>query len=253
MNYERDIGMSWKVALIIVLLVLVGCTPAQTIVITATPQVVNTPRPARMAEVDIHSSTPSYYASNLPTRTPIPTIPPLPTPNEAGIAIYDPPIAIDDFMLTNQDGEMVHLYDFAGKYVLLAFGYTHCPDICPLTLAHYKRIKTLLRNDAQNIAFVFITVDIARDTPERMKAYISMFDETFIGLTAEDDLILRDVTAQYRATYEVQNRAGLLKEYPVIHSAGMYLMNPQGEWARFYAYGTSPNIIARDLAGVIGG
>lgn len=241
-----------QLACILILLFLVGCTPpAKTIVITATPQVVNTPRPARMAEVDIHSSTPSYYGGNLPTRTPIPTIPPLPTPNEAGIAIYDPPIAIDDFMMTDQDGEMVHLYDFAGKYVLLAFGYTHCPDICPLTLAHYKRIKMLLREQAENIAFVFITVDIARDTPERMKAYISMFDDTFIGLTAEDELILRDVTAQYRATYQIENRGGLLKDYAVIHSAGVYLMNPQGEWARFYAYGTSPNIIARDLAGLV--
>ncbi|MCL4252618.1 MAG: SCO family protein [Anaerolineae bacterium] len=245
--------MSWKLVCIVFLVALVGCTPAETIVITATPPVIDTPAPARMAEVDDHSSTPSFYASNLPTRTPVPTIPPLPTPNNDGISVYEPAITIDDFMLMNQDGEMVHLYDFAGQYVLLSFGYTHCPDICPLTLAHYKRIKTLLRDDAEKITFVFITVDIARDTPERLKEYIGLFDDSFVGLTAEDDLILRDVTSQYRVTYEVENRGGLLDEYPVIHSAGMYLMNPQGEWSRFYVYGTEPNVIARDLSGVLNG
>lgn len=238
---------------IVGLAVLVGCTPAQTIIITATPQAVNTPAPARMADVDVHSSTPSFYASNLPTRTPLPTIPPLPTPDTNGIAIYDPPIPIDHFMLINQDGETVHSYDFAGQYVLLAFGYTHCPDICPLTLAHFKRIKTLLREDAHKIAFVFISVDIARDTPQRLKEYLGLFDASFIGLTTDSEVVLRDVTSQYRATYEVENRGGLLKDYPVTHSAGMYLMNPQGAWSRFYVYGTEPSIIARDLAMLLNG
>lgn len=206
-----------------------------------------------MADVDHLSSTPSFYASNLPTATPQPTIPPLPTANPEGIAIYDPAVVIDDFMLENQDGEMVHITDFIGKYTLLSFGYTHCPDVCPLTLAHFKRIKNLMGENAEKLNFVFISVDGARDTPEVLKNYLGLFDPSFIGLSTPEDAIMRDVVAQYRATYTIDNSGGLLKEYPVNHTAGMFLMNPEGGWARFYVYGTQPNIIARDLLGVVNG
>jgi len=239
--------------IILGLLFIAGCTPTETVYITATPPTFNTPAPARMAEVDHLSSTPSFYASNLPTPTPQPTIPPLPTANLEGIAIYDPANSVEDFMLANQDGEMIHIDDFIGKYVLLSFGYTHCPDICPLTLAHMKRVKNLLGDDASNITFVFISVDGARDTPERLKEYLGMFDPEFIGLSTPEDVIMRDVVAQYRATYTIENSGGLLKEYPVNHSAGMFLMNPEGDWSRFYVYGTQPNIIARDLLSVLNG
>ncbi|MDX2076146.1 MAG: SCO family protein [bacterium] len=241
-----------KIAVLVLLIVLSGCAQASPIIITATPEIFNTPAPARMAEVDHLSSTPSFFASNLPTRTPEPTVPPLATPNPQGIAVYDPPVEIGDFMLMNQDEEMVHITDFAGGYVLLTFGYTHCPDVCPLTLAHYKRIKSLLGETAEQLTFIFISVDGARDTPERLKEYLGLFDPAFIGLSTDENDIMVDVAARYRAIYSVENSGGLLKDdYPVNHTAGIFLMNPAGEWSRFYVYGTEPNIIARDLSGLL--
>ncbi len=238
------------IALLLMVIIMAGCaeTPAD-----PTQVSFNTPAPARMAEVDTHSSTPSFYASNLPTRTPAPTTPPLPTANPDGIAVYEPAIPIEHFMLTNQDGEDVHIEDFIGGYVLMSFGYTHCPDVCPLTLAHFKRIKNLLGETADNLTFVFISVDGARDTPQRLKDYLGMFDPEFIGLTSTEDVIMQDVVAQYRAVYQIENAGGLLAEYPVNHTAGFFLMNPQGAWSRFYVYGTAPNVVARDLSAVLGG
>jgi len=111
-----------------------------------------------------------------------------------GITRVDPPRALQDFTLTNQDNQPTSLHQdnqptslrsLRGQYTLLLFGYTHCPDVCPLTLLKYKRVKDGLGELGDQIHFVFISVDGERDTPERLKPYLRNFDESFIGLTGE--------------------------------------------------------------------
>ena len=94
-----------------------------------------------------------------------------------------PPLSAPDLALTNQDGQTTRLSEYHGKWVLLFFGYTHCPDACPLTLAQFKNIRDQLSADAARVRFVFVTVDPVRDTPEQLKEYLAQFDPSFVGLT----------------------------------------------------------------------
>lgn len=95
----------------------------------------------------------------------------------------EPPKPAAAFTLTNQDGVTVRLDDYRGQLVMLFFGYTHCPDICPLTLSEFKQIREQLGADAQYVRFVLISVDPERDTPEQLKTYLAQFDTSFQGLT----------------------------------------------------------------------
>lgn len=88
-----------------------------------------------------------------------------------------------DFTLTDQNGRPFRLSDQRGKVVLLNFGYTHCPDVCPATLSDLAKARQLLGADASQVEVVFVTVDPQRDTPERLKSYLAAFDPTFIGVT----------------------------------------------------------------------
>ncbi|MFN8482494.1 MAG: SCO family protein [Anaerolineae bacterium] len=98
-----------------------------------------------------------------------------------------PPSASDhvapDFLLTDQNGRPFRLSDHRGKVVLLNFGYSNCPDVCPATLADLAKARQMLGADAGRVEVVFLTVDPQRDTPERLKTYLAAFDSTFIGVT----------------------------------------------------------------------
>ena len=84
-----------------------------------------------------------------------------------GVITIDPPLAIQDFTLTNQEGEATSLSDLRGKHILLTFGFTHCPDICPLTLSDFDRIREMLAATAEKIHFVFISVDGSQETHQK--------------------------------------------------------------------------------------
>ncbi len=88
-----------------------------------------------------------------------------------------------DFTLTDQNGQPFRLSDQRGKVVLLNFGYTNCPDVCPVTLADLAKARQLLGADANRVEVVFVTIDPQRDTPERLRTYLGAFDPTFIGVT----------------------------------------------------------------------
>lgn len=107
----------------------------------------------------------------------------------------EPPLPPAEFTLTDQHEQTMRLSDFRGQFVLLFFGYTHCPDACPLTLGQFKEIRNTLGDDAARVRFVMITVDPARDTPERMREYLAQFDLSFIGLTGSEEAL----AAVYRA------------------------------------------------------
>jgi protein SCO1/2 len=166
------------------------------------------------------------------------------------VSVIDPPVKISSYPLVNHSGEAAKISDFNGRMTLLAFGYTHCPDVCPITLAHFKQVKAELGDKADQVNFVFISVDGARDTPERLKDYLGVFDTSFIGLTGED-ATLHKVIAEFNGKFILDNAGGTKADYTVQHTAGSFLVDSNGEWTRQYAYALDPKIIAQDIQRVL--
>jgi protein SCO1/2 len=159
--------------------------------------------------------------------------------------VFDPPMEVGDFTLTSHTGEPLSLSDLRGKVVMLFFGYTNCPDVCPTTLAEFKRVKTLLGDDAQQVAFVFISVDGARDTPERLAAYVHAFDPDFIGLTGTDAEI-RAVGQDYGVFYQRVDYDNPTN-YLVDHTASSFVIGPAGRWRINFSYQTDPAGMAAQI------
>ena len=145
-------------------------------------------------------------------------------------AVIDPPAQAADFTLTDQNGHPFRLSDQKGKSVLIFFGYTHCPDVCPITLAEFKQIKAMLGDKAGQVRFVFITVDPERDTAETINAFLQNFDPDFVGLTG-DRSTLEQVWKAY-GVYQEQQEAGSAAGYLVDHSTPTYLIDPA--WSLAY-------------------
>lgn len=168
-----------------------------------------------------------------PTATPLPG------------TLLDPPKEVGDFTLTDQDGQPFRLSDLRGKVALLFFGYTNCPDVCPTTLAELKRVKALLGEDVERVAFVFVSVDGARDTPERLAAYVRAFDPQFIGLTG-DDAALRPISRDFGVFYQRVNYESDVN-YLVDHTASTFVVDQQGRLRLVFPYGTDPAAIVTRL------
>lgn len=177
-----------------------------------------------------------------------PTPPPFQPPT-AGTPI-DPPRPVADFALINQSGNPFRLGDLQGTVVLLYFGYTFCPDICPTTLAEFVRVKRALGSESDKVAVVFISVDGERDTPEKLKTYLAGFDPSFIGLTGEEGMI-RKVGVDYGLFFEKQKVEGTSADYLIDHSAASFLIDQQGRLVMIYGYGTPAEVIAADIRTLI--
>ena len=161
-------------------------------------------------------------------------------------ATIDPPRTINDIVLTNQDGVPWGLRNLRDRVVLMAFAYTHCPDICPLTMVDFRRIKTALGDAAKNVEFVFISVDGARDTPSVIKQYLSAFDPTFIGLTGPPTDVQR-LTDQFGARFQAEQPKSDSNSYVVAHTSYIYALDKQGRWRITFAYQSDPEQIAAAL------
>lgn len=171
-----------------------------------------------------------------------------------GITRVDPPRALQDFTLTNQDNQPTSLRSLRGQYTLLLFGYTHCPDVCPLTLLKYKRVKDGLGELGDQIHFVFISVDGERDTPERLKPYLRNFDESFIGLTG-DEATLRRIGTDYNLFFE-KRPGSSADNYLMDHTASTFLVDPEGNLVAIYPYdveATGVETVVTDLRARLGG
>ncbi|MFT3998478.1 MAG: SCO family protein [Asticcacaulis sp.] len=142
------------------------------------------------------------------------------------------------FTLVDQNGQPQTEAVLKGKWTAVFFGFTYCPDICPLTLQSLDQTKQKLGKDGENLQFVFITVDPERDTPEAMKAYLNSggFPKGVIGLTGTPEQISAAARA-YRASYE---KVGEGTAYTMNHTSVVYLMNPRGEFAEPLAHGLPP-------------
>ena len=143
-----------------------------------------------------------------------------------------------EFELVNQRGEHMRLSDLAGRVLVMFFGYTFCPDVCPATLARVREVKAALApEDAARFTGVLVSVDPARDTPQRLGQYVEFFDPGFIGLTGSEE-VLEDVALRYGARFSIpegQPEDG----YLVNHSSIAYLIDPAG-YVRALYYGDEP-------------
>ncbi len=154
------------------------------------------------------------------------------------------------FELTDQRGERLHLDALAGKALHLSFGYTYCPDICPATLLRVREAKSLLsKADAARFTGVFISVDPARDTPQRLGEYVEYFDPGFIGLTgSEAELHL--VAQRYGAGFRIPEGQPA-QGYFVDHSAFAYLIDPGGRVRAIYRGDESAAAIADSVRDIL--
>jgi len=155
----------------------------------------------------------------------------------------------NDFALTDQNGKPFHLSQLRGKVVFLFFGYTHCPDACPTTMAKLSQVYKLLQHDAGRVVTVFVSVDPGRDTTSVLKSYLTYFHMNSIGLTGtkeEIDMVVK----QYGAKYEIEE-SDSAAGYHINHSTDLYLLDQKGDLARTFSYSDSARVIADGVEQVI--
>ncbi|HMM51350.1 MAG TPA: SCO family protein [Burkholderiaceae bacterium] len=150
-----------------------------------------------------------------------------------------------DFSLTGHDGKPRTLADFRGKAVVIFFGYTQCPDVCPTTLAELAEVMKQLGPDADRVQVLFVSVDPERDTQELLAHYVPAFDPRFLGLYGDAEATARTAKA-FRVFY--QKVPGKTPDsYTVDHTAGSYVYDTQGKLRLFIKHGTGPEPIVHDL------
>lgn len=163
-----------------------------------------------------------------------------PTPLQHGIVVQAPERAFD-FTLTDEMGQPVQLSDFRGQYVLLSFGYTACPDVCPLTLAELARAVDALGARADRVQVLFVSVDPARDNPALLDGYMHHFHPSFHGATGTADALL-DVATQYGVYFERRADSAFID-----HTATVTVVDPKGYIRAVFPYGVAGADMAADL------
>lgn len=149
------------------------------------------------------------------------------------------------FSLKDQNGQMRTLSDFHGKVVVLFFGYTQCPDVCPTSMSELAEVKRQLGTAGDRLQGLFITVDPARDTPELLKAYMANFDPTFLAFSPSPEE-LAEVAKHYKVYYKkVDGKTPT--SYTMDHSAGSYIYDPQGHLRLYSRYGSGAQALTDDI------
>lgn len=151
-----------------------------------------------------------------------------------------------DFKLIDHNGQPRSKADFRGKVLVVFFGFTHCPDVCPTTLVELAKALKQLGPDAQRVQVVMITVDPERDTPEVLKPYVTALDPSFLGLTGDPQAIAETAKA-FKVFYQKSAGANA-QAYSVDHSSGTYVFDPAGRVRLMVAYGQGAEVFAHDIA-----
>jgi protein SCO1/2 len=151
-----------------------------------------------------------------------------------------------DLSLLDPDGKVRTLADFKGKVVVMFFGYTQCPDICPTTLTEMQQVMTLLGPQSDKVQVLFVTVDPERDTAEILKQYVPAFDPRFLGLRPADEAALEKVTKDFKIYYKKVpgTKPG---SYTMDHTAGSYAFDPEGRLRLYIKHAQGPETLAHDL------
>ncbi len=173
--------------------------------------------------------------------------PTLPSPFHAGDVTGMFPQA--DFHLTDQNGKPRTLADFRGKVVALFFGYTHCPDVCPTTLADLAQTMEKLGKDADKVQVLFITVDPERDKPEMLAQYVPAFNPSFLALYGSAEATAQAAKAFYVGYEKRPTSSG----YNVDHTVGTFLIDPKGNVRLRAPYGQRADWLADDIRLLLGG
>lgn len=163
--------------------------------------------------------------------------------------VLTPPRTAPDFELIDHNRNPYRLSDQIGDAVMIFFGYTHCPDVCPASLYYNTLVKEYLGPLADRVQFVFVTVDGKRDTPETLKTYVEGFDPDFIGLWG-DEAQTEDIVKKYGVFVEIEEIPDS-EHYWVNHSSLTYLIDPAGLLRAAYMFNTDPELIAEDLRQII--
>jgi protein SCO1/2 len=154
-----------------------------------------------------------------------------------------------DFHLTDPEGRARSLADYKGKAVLMYFGFTQCPDVCPTALIRAAEVKKLLGADGEKLQVIFITIDPARDTPEVIKAYTAAFDPSFIGLYG-DAKRTRETADEFKAYYKAVPTGS---SYTMDHSALSYVFDPQGRLRLAMRHEQTADDYAHDIRQLLAG
>ncbi len=150
-----------------------------------------------------------------------------------------------DMAMVDSSGKLRTLADYKGKVLLVFFGFTHCPDVCPTSMAELAQTMNLLKGDAKKVQVVMITVDPERDTGAIMDTYVKAFNPSFVGLTGSPDQLHK--TAQSFKAYYAKASGGTPDSYSMNHSSSFYILDQTGE-ARVLLNGNAPaKVIAGDI------
>jgi len=172
----------------------------------------------------------------------------------SALVVLPKPRVIADFRLLDQQGRSFSLDRLRGKWSLLFFGFTHCPDVCPSALYDLRQVADRLRQAGPGIAahqVVFVSVDPERDSPERMREYVSYFDPDFLGVTG-DTAQLVPLTRQLGVAWRIEEHLPGSEQYTVDHSASVLLMDPSGRLYGVFAAPIDPESMSADLLEVLG-
>jgi protein SCO1 len=163
--------------------------------------------------------------------------------SELRAGAFSPPRAAPDFTLDGSHGKALELSKFRGKVVVLGFGFTHCPDVCPTTLAVLAQARKKLGALAEDVQVIYITVDPERDNPEQMRRYLATFDSTFLGGTGSAERL-----AAIRKGYGIAaDKKVYGNSYSVAHSSYTYFIDREGRLRALMPYGRTPDDYAHDV------
>lgn len=154
------------------------------------------------------------------------------------------------FSLTDHNGQKRTLADFKGKVVVIFFGFTQCPDVCPTSMTELAEAKRLLGADGDKLQGLFISIDPERDTPEIMKQYIANFDPSFLALYAPPGEL--PAVAQHFKIYYKKVDGPTPTSYTMDHSAGSYVFDPEGRVRLYHRYGSGAQALADDVKKLLG-
>ena len=159
---------------------------------------------------------------------------------------YDNAAPADDFALTDQHGDIFRLSEHNGRVVLISFGYGYCPDACPMTLSTWSEVHRALEGEADLAKFVFVTVDPQRDTPDRLRAHLAIFNSAFFGLGGSLEALqpVYDSFGVYRKRVEISSGAA---GYLMDHTTRTYLIDQTGRLRLSYRFDIPPEDIAHDI------
>lgn len=150
-----------------------------------------------------------------------------------------------DFTLPDASGQQRSLKDFAGKAVVVFFGYTQCPDVCPTSLQELAEVKKLLGADGERLQGIFVTLDPERDKPEMLKAYMESFDPSFVALRGTPEQTAA-IAKDFKIFYKKVD-GPTPETYTLDHSAGSYVYDPAGRLRVYERYGSGPQVLAADV------